>query len=192
MCVCMGMHVCVCVCVHVCVVWGRERLILCVYHFAAVWSWFSHCRGSQGITGTCRYCYPSPNPHFLIDYNDLKKNTGSCQCQGDCAPGSRCQSRSPEHKKKRGKRDGKGKLDCRCNVMKAECLSRTHFRICFWNCASTSKWVQFCDFDVLYLQETWMCPEKPLELNDLMVIWKCEGQGMAVVICGGLQTRFPP
>ena len=87
----------------------------------------------------------------------IQTKTRFCQRHGDHAPDSRCQSRSPKHTKKPGKRGGKRTSGCgglRRNMTKSERLSRKYFRICSWNCASASRWGPV--LEILAYDVTWM------------------------------------
>ena len=71
---------------------------------------------------------------------NLNQNTISRQQNGDRAPVSRLQSRSPKCIKKQAEKERwEKKIGRRCNLTKAKRLSRKHFGICSWNCPSTSR-----------------------------------------------------
>ena len=59
--------------------------------------------------------------------------------------------------------------------------------MCSWNCESASRRgavleKMVYDFDVVCLQETRTCPNRPLVLQDITVIQRHQGRGMAIVV----------
>ena len=65
-----------------------------------------------------------------------------------------------------------------------------------WNFSGVSKrWTVLerlaYDFDLLCLQKTTTRPERPLELNDFLVVKKHAGREMTIIIRKGLQIQFP-
>ena len=71
---------------------------------------------------------------------NLNQITISRQQTWDCAPVSRRHSRAPKFIKKQAEKERwEKKIGRRCNMTKAKRLSGKHFRICSWNCASTSR-----------------------------------------------------
>ena len=72
-------------------------------------------------------------------------------------------------------------------MRKADRLSKRYFRVCSWNCASVNRRgavleKMVYDFDVVCLQETRTCPNRPLVLQGFTVIQRHEGRGMAIVV----------
>ena len=82
-------------------------------------------------------------------------------------------------------------------MRKADRLFKRYFRIhvCSWNCASASsrgpvleKMVN--DFDVVCLQETRTCPNRPPVLQGFTVIQRHEGRGMAIEVRSDLSKTI--
>ena len=76
-------------------------------------------------------------------------------------------------------------------MRKADRLSKRYFRVCSWNCASANRRgavleKMVYDFDVVCLQETRTCPNRPLVLQGFTVIQRHEGRGMAIVVRSNL------
>ena len=70
---------------------------------------------------------------------------------------------------------------------KADRLSKRYFRICSWNCASANKRgavleKMVYDFDVVCLQETRTCTNRPLVLQGFTVIQRHQSRGMTIVV----------
>ena len=122
---------------------------------------------------------------------DTNTKTRSHQRDGYLANGSgrRSVSPSPTRRKQR-KRGGKrrsGRCGLRCKMKTADRLSKRYFRICSWNCANTNRRgavleKMFYDFDVVCLQETRTCSNRPLVLQGFTVIQRHKGRGMAIVV----------
>ena len=126
---------------------------------------------------------------------DTNTKTRSRQRNWDHAQGSRRHfvSLSPTRRKQR-KRGGKrrsGRGGQRRQIRKADRLSKRYFRVCSWNCASVNRRgavleKMVYDFDVVCLQETRTCPNRPLVLQGFTVIQKHEGRGVAIVVRSNL------
>ena len=76
-------------------------------------------------------------------------------------------------------------------MRKADRLSKRYFRVCSRNCASVNRRGAVLektvyDFDVVCLQETGTCPNRPLVLQGFTVIQRHEGRGMAIVVRSNL------
>ena len=76
-------------------------------------------------------------------------------------------------------------------MRKADRLSKRYFRVCSWSCASANRRgavleKMVYDFDVVCLQETRTCPNRPQVLQDFTVIQRHEGRGMAIVVRSNL------
>ena len=121
---------------------------------------------------------------------DTNTKTRSRQRNGDHVQGSRRRSVSPsptrQKQRKRGKRRS-GRGGHRRKMRKADRLSKRYFRICSWNCASANRRgavleKMVYDFDVVCLQETRTCPNRPLVLQGFTVIQRHEGCGMTIVV----------
>ena len=66
-------------------------------------------------------------------------------------------------------------------------LSKMYFKICSWNCASANRGggvleKMVYDFDVVCLQETRTCPNRPPVPQGFTVIQRHQGRGMAIVV----------
>ena len=77
------------------------------------------------------------------------------------------------------------------NMRKADRLPKRYFRVCSWNCASANRRGAVLenvvyDFDVLCLQESRTCPNRPLVHQGFTVIQRNEGRGMAIVVQSNL------
>ena len=128
-------------------------------------------------------------PQYNKPRMDTNTKTRSRQRSGDHAQGSRRQfvSPSPTRRKqrKRGEKCRSGRGGQSRQMRKADRLSKRYFRVCSWNCASVNRRGAVLekivyDFDVVCLQETRTCPNRPLVLQGFTVIQRHEGRGMAI------------
>ena len=134
-------------------------------------------------------------PQYSKPRMDTNTKTRYRQRNWDHAQGSRRQfvSPSPTRRKQR-KRGGKrrsGRGGQKCQMRKADRLSKRYFRVCSWNCASVNRRgavleKMVYDFDVVCLQETRTCPNRPLVLQGFAVIQRHEGRGVAIVVRSNL------
>ena len=134
-------------------------------------------------------------PQYKKPRMDTNTKTRSRQRNGNHAQGSRCRLVSPNPtRRKQRKRGGKrrsGHGGQRRKNEKADRLSKRYFRVCSWNCASANRRgavleKMVYDFDVVCLQETRTCPNRPLVLQGFTVIQRHEGRGMAIVVRSNL------
>ena len=93
-------------------------------------------------------------------------------------------------RRKQRKRGGKGRSGRggqRRKMRKANRLSKRYFRVRTWNCASANRRgavleKMVYDFDVVCLQETRTCPNRPLVLQGFTVIQRHESRGISIVV----------
>ena len=100
-----------------------------------------------------------------------------------------CATRRKQRKRGGKRRSGRGGQ--RRKMRKADRLSKRYFRVCSWNCASANRRgavleKMVYDFDVVCLQETRTCPNRPIVLLGFTVIQRHEGRGMAIVVRSNL------
>ena len=128
-------------------------------------------------------------PQYKKPRRDTNVKTRSRQRNRDHAQGSRRRLVSPSptlrKQRKRGGKRRSGRGGQRREMRKADRLSKRYFRVCSWNCASANRRgavleKMVYDFDVVCLQETRTCPNRPLVLQGFTVIQRHEGRGMAV------------
>ena len=134
-------------------------------------------------------------PQYNTPRMDTNTKTRSRQRNWDHAQGSRRQfvSPSPTRRKqrKRGRKRRSGRGGQKRQMRKADRLSKRYFRVCSWNCASVNRRgavleKMVYDFDVVCLQETRTCPNRPLVLQGFTVIQRHEGRGVAIVVRSNL------
>ena len=125
------------------------------------------------------------SPSTQKPHMDTNTQTNSRLRNGDHALDSRHRSvsRSPTRRKQR-KRGGKGRSGPggQGKRRQADRLSKRYFRICSWNCASACRRSVVLektvyDFDVVCLQKTRTRPNRPLVLQDFIVIQRHRGRG---------------
>ena len=138
---------------------------------------------------------------YIKSHMDTNTKTRSRQRNGDHAQGSRRQSESPSStRRKQRKRGGKrrsGHGGQRRKMRKADRLSKRFFRICSWNCASAGRRgavleKMIYDFDVVCLQGTRTCADRPLVLQGFTVIQSHQGRGMAIVVRSDISKTVSP
>ena len=96
------------------------------------------------------------------------------QAQPDGNRGREAENTNQEtetEKERRKTRSGRGGQ--RRKIRKADRLYKGYIRICSWNCASANR--RKMDYDLVCLQETRTCPNRPLVLQGFTVILRHQG-----------------